>query len=52
VREILLDQRARSRGGFDMQGMDALLTRNGRSADGQSIWTLLCLELWAREFLD
>lgn len=37
VREILLDQRARSRGWFDMKGMEALLAPNGRSADGQSI---------------
>jgi hypothetical protein len=31
-----------------------LLGQNGRapSRDGQSVWTLLCLELWAREFLD
>jgi asparagine synthase (glutamine-hydrolysing) len=26
--------------------------RNTQPIDGQSIWTLLCLELWAREFLD
>jgi len=54
VRDVLLDPRARARGWFDPKGVAALLApqRNGRPADGQSVWTLLCLELWAREFLD
>jgi asparagine synthase (glutamine-hydrolysing) len=54
VLDVLLDARARGRGWFDTKGVAALLApqRNGRPADGQSVWTLLCLELWAREFLD
>ncbi len=54
VRDTLLDQRARQRGWFDAKRVEALLGHNGRapSRDGQSVWTLLCLELWAREFLD
>jgi asparagine synthase (glutamine-hydrolysing) len=54
VRDILLDRRAQERGWFDPKCVTALLAshRNGRPADGQSVWTLLCLELWAREFLD
>jgi asparagine synthase (glutamine-hydrolysing) len=52
VRDTLLDQRARERGWFDHRRLETLLAPNGSSADGQSIWTLLCLELWAREFLD
>jgi len=54
VRDVLLDPQARGRGWFDPKGVAALLApqRNGRPADGQSVWTLLCLELWAREFLD
>jgi asparagine synthase (glutamine-hydrolysing) len=66
VREILLDQRARARGWFDMKGVERLIgAGNGvaraasrsaeprlQSGDPQSVWTLLCLELWAREFLD
>jgi asparagine synthase (glutamine-hydrolysing) len=54
VRDVLLDRQARQRGWFDPKSVASLLAphRNGRSADGQSVWTLLCLELWAREFLD
>jgi asparagine synthase (glutamine-hydrolysing) len=54
TRDILLDPQARARGWFDAKRVEALLGHNGRapSRDGQSVWTLLCLELWAREFLD
>ena len=54
TRDMLLDRRARQRGWFDGSRVEALLGRNGRRRcrDGQSVWTLLCLELWAREFLD
>ncbi len=54
VRDTLLDQRARGRGWFNTDRLEALLGRNGKPAglDGQSVWTLLTLELWAREFLD
>jgi asparagine synthase (glutamine-hydrolysing) len=54
TRDMLLDRRARDRGWFDSAQVEMLFERNGsdRSSDGQSIWTLLCLELWARAFLD
>jgi asparagine synthase (glutamine-hydrolysing) len=66
VHEVLLDQRARQRGWVDTRQLETLLPvatatdqpsrgyqpRNTPPIDGQSIWTLLCLELWAREFLD
>jgi asparagine synthase (glutamine-hydrolysing) len=54
IRDVLLDFRARERKWFDPKGVAALLApqRDGRPTDGQSIWTLLCLELWAQEFLD
>ena len=54
TRDTLLDERARQRRWFDAARLEALLGRNGseRPRDGQSIWTLLCLELWARAFLD
>jgi asparagine synthase (glutamine-hydrolysing) len=62
VRDVLLDQRARQRGWFDAAGVERLLGAASAAGqpsrgsqprvDGQSIWTLLCLELWAREFLD
>ena len=51
VREILLDERARRRGWFDTGRVATLIGKNG-AGDPQSVWTLLCLELWAREFLD
>jgi asparagine synthase (glutamine-hydrolysing) len=51
VREILLDDRARRRGWFDTNRVATLVGKNG-AGDPQSVWTLLCLELWAREFLD
>jgi len=54
TRDILLDPRARARGWFDAKRVESLLRHDGRGPqrDGQSVWTLLCLELWAREFLD
>jgi asparagine synthase (glutamine-hydrolysing) len=54
TRDILLDPRARGRGWFDAKRVESLLGHNGRGPqrDGQSVWTLLCIELWAREFLD
>jgi asparagine synthase (glutamine-hydrolysing) len=48
VRDTLLDKRARERGWIDTKQLETLLPR----LDGQSTWTLLSLELWARAFLD
>src|SRR6266516_5568182 len=54
ARDTLLDRRARARGWFDAASVEKLLAPNGARppTDGQSVWTLLCLELWARAFLD
>jgi asparagine synthase (glutamine-hydrolysing) len=54
VRGTLLDKRARERGWLDTTRLEMLLGNNGRkrAIDGQSVWTLLTLELWARAFLD
>ena len=67
VRDVLLDRRAQERGWFDTRQLEKKLcvatatdqpsramyfSGNTPPIDGQSIWTLLCLELWAREFLD
>jgi asparagine synthase (glutamine-hydrolysing) len=54
VRDTLLDKRARERGWIDTRRLEQLLGRNGNAPmiDGQSTWTLLSLELWAKAFLD
>jgi asparagine synthase (glutamine-hydrolysing) len=54
VRDTLLDKRARERGWIDTGRLEQLLGSNGNAPaiDGQSTWTLLSLELWARAFLD
>ena len=54
VHDTLLDKRARERGWIDTTRLETLLDGNGNASaiDGQSVWTLLSLELWARAFLD
>jgi len=67
VRDTLLDKRARERGWIDTRQLETMLPaasaarrpsrgyqpRNtGTLLDGQSTWTLLSLELWAKAFLD
>ncbi len=54
VRELLLSREARERGWFALKRLEPLLagTPANGTRYGQSIWTLLCLELWARAFLD
>ncbi len=54
VRETLLSRQARQRGWFAVKPLEALLAATPANGTryGQSIWTLLCLELWARAFLD
>ena len=54
VSDTLLGRRARERGWLEPQHVEALLEpgATAHSRRGQSIWTLLCLELWARAFLD
>ncbi len=54
VHDILLGRRARERGWLEPTRVEALLGNHAASAPrrGQAIWTLVCLELWARAFLD
>jgi asparagine synthase (glutamine-hydrolysing) len=54
VRDTLLDKKARERGWIDTGRLETLLGTNGNrpQIDGQSVWTLMSLELWARAFLD
>jgi asparagine synthase (glutamine-hydrolysing) len=51
--DLLLSRRLRERGWFNPPQITALLEAHwaGRS-HGQALWSLLCLELWARTFLD
>jgi asparagine synthase (glutamine-hydrolysing) len=54
LRETLLTERARQRGWLDPTVVEAMVDahRAGTASYGQQIWNLLCLELWARVFLD
>jgi asparagine synthase (glutamine-hydrolysing) len=54
AREILLDARTRRRGFLAPAGVAALLDehRSGRRDRSTQIWSLLCLEEWARAWLD
>ncbi len=54
VEELLLDERARSRGLFRPEAVRALLDENaaGRVDHGHRIWTLLALELWQRTHVE
>ena len=53
VRDILLSDRAATRGLFDLRHVETLLRLNdrGRNLDLQ-LWTMLSFELWCRRFLD
>ena len=50
VREVLLGDRTRSRGFIRTDKAENLL--DTEQAYGRTIWGLLCLELWMRNFLD
>ncbi|MBM3136842.1 MAG: asparagine synthase (glutamine-hydrolyzing) [Chloroflexi bacterium] len=50
VRDTLLSQSARSRGWFETEKVAPLL--DSERAFGRNVWGLLCLELWAKHFLD
>ncbi len=50
VSDILLGQRARQRGVFDVDGVERAIGTEGRF--GRDVWGLLCLELWFRTFID
>jgi len=50
VHDILLSTRARQRGLYRMDGVEALLSKERKF--GRQLWGLLCLELWFRAFVD
>ena len=54
ARETLLGQASLSRGYFRRQAVEDLLEEHtsGRWNHGDRIWTLLCLEMWHRTFID
>jgi asparagine synthase (glutamine-hydrolysing) len=54
AREVLLDDRTRRRGLLDTAAVARLLEehRSGRRDRATMLWTLLCLEEWARVWLD
>jgi len=53
ARETLLATRARERGLFRPQAVEALLDRHKAGEDhGERIWNLLILEIWFRELMD
>jgi len=52
--DTLTDSTARQRGLFSTSGVAALLAEqaNGTHDHSRALWSLLCLELWMRQFLD
>ena len=50
VRDTLMSRAARQRGWFDAEKVIPLL--DSERAFGRSVWGLLCLELWAQNYLD
>jgi len=54
ARELLLDERARSRGWFRTEAVERLLVDHdaGRADNGHRLWTLTMLELWQRTHVD
>jgi asparagine synthase (glutamine-hydrolysing) len=54
ARELLLDERARSRGWFRPEAVERLLAEHdgGRADHGHRLWTLAMLELWQRTHVE
>ncbi len=52
ARDLLLSERARQRGFFDMREVQRMLDQPARDELGLQVWTLLSVELWCRAFLD
>jgi len=54
ARELLLDERARSRGWFRSEAVERLFADHdeGRADNGHRLWTLVMLELWQRAHVD
>ena len=53
VRELLLGERSKRRGIFNMRYVEDLISRHDKGQDlDLQLWTLISFELWARTFLD
>lgn len=52
VRETLLSSRARSRGFWNVDGVQKILDASTASNWFDMVWKMLCIETWARTFLD
>jgi asparagine synthase (glutamine-hydrolysing) len=52
VRDVLLSRRARERGLWDAAGVERWLDRPERPGWTNVVWKVLCIELWARAYLD
>lgn len=53
TKDLLLDQKAKSRGLFDPSAIEALITAHSKGESrGLQLWTLLMLEQWFRVFMD
>jgi len=54
ARDILFDPRTRERDWFDAAGVDRVIRRLDVDAEraGRQVFTLICLELWARTYVD
>ena len=54
ARELLLDERARARGWFNVDAVELLLDEHAteRADHGHRLWTLAMLELWQRTHVD
>ena len=50
VGDIMLSQRARQRGIYQMDGVENLILKEQKF--GRQLWGLLCMELWHRAFID
>jgi asparagine synthase (glutamine-hydrolysing) len=52
--DVFADRRFRERGWVEPDAVDALLTahRSARADHSETLWQTLCLELWARRFVD
>lgn len=50
IKEILLDDRAKNRGLYNISEVEKIL--NQQSKFSRVMWGMLCLELWFREFID
>lgn len=52
VRDVLTGTRTRDRGWFDVRGIVSKLERPDQAEWFPIMWKLLCLEVWARQFMD